>query len=61
MANMDKILSQSSDTYDFSSNLELGGQDFLDSKKRSSRQQRGADGKFESLLKENEYGSSFVG
>ena len=53
---MDKTnyLSQTgSDIFELStSNLDLGSSDFLETKKRG-RQQRGADGKFESLMKDN--------
>lgn len=61
ISNMEKatsFLSQSgSDMYELSNSLELGDQDYLGTKKRN-RQQRGADGKFESLMKESDFGAS---
>ena len=45
--------------FDFSNNLDLTGQDLFENKKRG-RQQRGADGKFESYIKD-QMGSDFNG
>lgn len=53
---MDKqtnFMSQSSDMFELSNSLDIHN-DFLDTKKRG-RQQRGADGKFESLLKDSDF------